>query len=110
MGYSAFSQHPLYAKKFNGNKNAIYVTNSNSEKDLSFLYSTPSDTNRVIYLIQNFKAADLELIGEKLKMYDVKILRDDYVTKKGDLVYTITSQNLLIYFYHKYDVAPVKIN
>ena len=110
MGYSAFSQHGLYAKKFNGNKNAIYVTNSTSEKDLAFLYRTPADTNRTIYLIQNFKAADIEFLDDKIKMYDVKILRDDYVTKKGDLVYTITPQNLLIYFYHKYDVAPKSTN
>jgi len=111
-GFSAFSQHQLYAKKFNGNKNAVYITNSTSKNDLAFLYSTPQDTNRALYLIQNFKAADIELIQEKIRLYDVKVLRDDYVTQKGDLVYTITSQNLLIYFYHKYDrfSVPEKVN
>ena len=102
-GFSALSQHQLYAKKFNGNKNAIYITNSTSKNDLAFLYSTPEDTSRAIYLIQNFKAADIELIDQKLRMYDVKILPANYVTQKGDLVYTVTSQNLFIYFYHKYD-------
>ena len=106
-GFSALSQHQLYAKKFNGNTNAIYITNSTSKNDLAFLYSTPEDTNRAIYLIQNFKAADIELVQKKMRLYDVKILPHGYVTKKGDLVYTITSQNLLIYFYHKYDRISV---
>ena len=111
-GFSAFSQHPLYAKKFNGNVNAIYITNSTSKNDLAFLYRTPEDTNRAIYLIQNFKAADIETVQEKLRLYDVKILRDDYITKKGDLIFSITSQNLFIYFYHKYDrnSVPEKSN
>lgn len=111
-GFSALSQHQLYAKKFNGNKNAIYITNSTSRNDLAFLYSTPEDTNYAIYLIQNFKAAGIELIQKKMRLYDVKILPHGYVTQKGDLVYTITSQNLLIYFYHKYDrnSVPEKTN
>jgi len=112
FSFSALSQHQLYAKKFNGNKNAIYITNSTSKNDLAFLYSTPEDTNRAIYLIQNFKAADIELIQKKMRLYDVKIFPHGYVTKKGDLVYTITSQNLFIYFYHKYDrnSVPEKTN
>ncbi|MGN6802957.1 MAG: hypothetical protein ACTHJN_13725 [Ginsengibacter sp.] len=48
-GFSSFAQHQLYAKKFNANKNAIYLTNSNSKDELAFFYSYPKDTNRIIF-------------------------------------------------------------
>ncbi|MGN6802958.1 MAG: hypothetical protein ACTHJN_13730 [Ginsengibacter sp.] len=41
-----------------------------------------------------------------MTLYNVKFLPENYVTKKGDLVFTITSENHLIYFYHHYDRIP----
>ena len=56
--FAAYSQKRFYPKKFNGNTDAIYKTNSTSKNDLSFLYTTPADTSNAIYLIENFKQSD----------------------------------------------------
>lgn len=99
--HSAFSQ--LYTRKFAGNKNAVYVTNSGSEDDLTFIYKTATDTNNTVYFIENFKPVDIDLLPEKLKLYDVKIWKDDYTSKKADFIFSFTSESALIYFYHLED-------
>lgn len=108
---AAFSQHKLYAKEFHGNKKAVYLTNSNSE-GLAFLYYTPSDTLKTPFLIENFQPDDIKSIKEKVLFYKVKFYREGYVTKKGDLVFIITSENECIYFYHyaDRDFLPDQIN
>ena len=98
--HSAFAQNQLYARRFPGNKNAVYVTNSTSEDDLAFIYKTAKDTNNTVFLIENFKPVDVDLLPENLKLYDVKIWRDTYTTKKGDFIFSFTSESALIYFYH----------
>jgi hypothetical protein len=98
--HSAFAQDPLYARKFAGNKNAVYITNSTSEDDLAFIYKTAKDTNNAVYLIENFKSVDIQLLPEKLKLYDAKIWMDNYTSKKGDLIFSFISESALTYFYH----------
>ena len=101
--FTGYSQIRFYPKKFNGNLNAIYVTNSNSVKDLAFLYTTPADTSNSLFLIEHLKPSDVEKVACQLKIYNVQLCRDDYKTKIGDFVFSITSENLMIYFYHLAD-------
>ena len=98
--FTAYSQKRFYPKKFNGNTNAIYVTNSTSKDNLAFLYTTPSDTSKALFLIENFKSSDIQYLGSDFKFSNLNFCPENYKTKVGDVVFTITSERVLIYFYH----------
>ena len=98
--FTAYSQKRFYPKKFNGNTNAIYITNSTSQNDLAFLYTTPADTSKTLFLIENFKPSGVQHLGNDYKFSNLNFCPDNYKTKIGDLVFTFTSEHVLIYFYH----------
>jgi hypothetical protein len=109
---AGFSQTRVYPKKFNANPDGIYVTNSTSNPDLSFLYKTAEDTSRITYLIEKFSPNDLVHAGEKLQFYNVKLCLPNYQTKLHDFIFSITSESEIIYFFHISDkyYPPVKTN
>jgi|GEM_PF-6446487 len=79
--FAGYGQKRFYPKKFNANLNAIYVTNSNSVKDLSFLYTTPADTSNSLFLIEHLKPSDIPKVVSQSKIYNIQLCRDDYKTK-----------------------------
>jgi hypothetical protein len=97
----------LYTKRFPGNWAAIYTSNVMLVGDLTFVYRTASDTNNVVFYIENFKPENIKSIPEKIKFYSSKICLPDYKSKIGDFIYSFNSQNELLYFYHKAN-RPVK--
>ena len=104
--FAGYNQKRFYPKTFNANRNAIYITNSTSQGDLAFMYVTPEDTSKVIFLIEKFEPSDLELLGDKLQLYNVKLCPADYKTKVRDFIFSITSENVLVYFFHMSDKFP----
>ena len=100
VSFSAYSQKRFYPKKFNGNTDAIYITNSTSKNNLAFLYATTADTSKTIYLIENLRASEIEQVQDKLQLYNAKLCRDSYKTKVGDFIFSVTSESVFIYFYH----------
>ena len=101
--FTGYSQKRFYPKKFKANLDPIYATNSNSVKDLSFLYTTPADTSNSLFLIEHLKPSDIAKVVNQLKIYNIQLCRENYKTKIGDFVFSITSENVLIYFYHLAD-------
>lgn len=83
--------------------NAVYLTNSTYADDLAFVYETAKDTNNAVYLIENFKPADIKVFEERIMFYDLKLWRENYTTKKGDFIFSFTSATEFMYFYHLTD-------
>ena len=110
--FAGYSQKRFYPKKFNANLEAIYLTNSNSVNDLSFLYTTPADTSKSIFLIENLKPSDVEKMSDQLQIHNLQFCPENYKTKIGDFVFSITSEKVMIYFYHLSDAnsSDIKIN
>lgn len=110
--FAGVSQKHLYPKKIFANHNAVYLTNSKSEKDLSFLYRTPSDTNQSLFLIRNVKLSDIQSLVDNRRFKNLEFCPNNYITRIGDLVFSITSEKTMIYFFHYADKnSPVrKIN
>ena len=99
-----FSQKKIYTKTFKGNPRAIYLTNSTNESGQAFVYKTPSDTNKTIFLIRNYKDGDVKVEGNSYVVSKLALYPKDYESKVGDFIFTITSENVLIYYYHKSDM------
>jgi hypothetical protein len=93
----------LYLKTFPGNMGAIYSTNISQVGGLTFTYRTPSDTNNMVYYIENFKPEDIKVFQDKIKLYSSMLCLPGYKSKIGDFIYSFTSENEILYFYHKAD-------
>jgi hypothetical protein len=109
---SGMAQEKLFIKKYPGNENAVYITNSNVINGLAFIYQTAADTSKSVFFIEHFKPADIEFIEQKLHLHNAKICFENYKSKRGDFIYTFTSEHKLIYFFHKEnkDSTPNKYN
>jgi len=99
--FAGFAQDQTYIKEFPGNEEVIYITHSSKVKGLVFRYNIASDTNKAVFYIPDFKQSDIRLIEKKLKLYDAKICSNDYKSKPGDFIFSFTSKNEIIYFYHR---------
>ena len=50
--------------------------------------------------IPNFKASDIQVFEEKMKMYNSKLCLPNYVSQPGDFIYCFPSEGGIIYYYH----------
>ena len=101
---AGFTQNQTFIKEFPGNEDVIYITHSSKVKGLVFRYNIAADTNKTVFYISDFKQADIRLIEKKLKLYDAKICSNDYKSKPGDFIFSFTSKNEMIYFYHRREI------
>ena len=102
--FAGFVQNQTFIKEFPGNENVIYITHSSKVKGLVFRYNIASDTNKVVFYIPDFKQSDIRLIEQKLKIHEAKICPNDYKSKPGDFIFSFTSKNEMIYFYHRREI------
>jgi len=98
---AGFTQNQTFIKEFPGNEDVVYITHSSKVKGLVFRYNITSDTNKTVFYIPDFKQADIRLIEKKLKIHEAKICPNDYKSKPGDFIFSFTSKNEMIYFYHR---------
>ena len=97
--FAAFSQQ-FYLKKFPLNNTTRYITNSPTVRGIVFFYQTASDTSKAVFYIENFKQSDLKIFTGKVQLNNGKICMNNYVSKPGDFIYSVTSEGEIIYFYH----------
>lgn len=96
----AQEQQQIYAKVFRLNNSTRYITNMPAVRGLAFFFHSPADTNSMVMYISNFKASDIQVFEEKVKMYNSKLCLPNYVSQPGDFIYCFTPQDGLAYYYH----------
>jgi hypothetical protein len=98
---AGFAQDQIFIKEFPGNEDVVYITHSSKVKGLVFRYNIAADTNKTVFYIPDFKQSDIRLIEQKINIHEAKLCPNNYKSKPGDFIFSFTSKNEMIYFYHR---------
>lgn len=104
VSIAAFAQDQqqvyIYSKVFRLNNSTRYITNMPAVRGLAFFFHEPADTNTMVMYIPDFKASDIQVFKEKMKMYNSKLCLPNYVSQPGDFIYCFTPKDGIAYYYH----------
>jgi hypothetical protein len=99
-----------FYKNFPLNKNNRYLYGSGTIYGLSFVFNQQSDVDYFYYyVVHNFDKADLKHIYSSLSKYKTEIIDENFVSVEGDLIFTYSRDNRVLYYYHINPISRPKI-
>ena len=96
----SFAQKMFYVKAFPGNDKNYYDTNSKKIGGLVFCHAIAADTVNAVFYIENYKYSDVKVFPEKIKVMNAKLCLAGYKSNPGDFIFTMDSEQDIIFFYH----------